>query len=241
MKVKKFLTILVAFIITCTFFNMGGEVQASASRLSSSTSKKIVALTFDDGPSITTPKVLDVLEKYNVKASFFLIGSQINSSTQPIMQRAVNLGCELANHSWSHSYMDKMTADEVKKEINDTSKAIKDAVGYEAKFFRPPYIAVSDTMYNNIDLPFICGVGCDDWDSSVSVTKRIKTIVSNVKDGDIILLHDFEGNDNTVKALPSIIRLLKIRGYEFVTISDLFKLNGVNPNVKYKIWTNVKE
>ena len=63
MKVKKFLTILVAFIITCTFFNMGGEVQASASRLSSSTSKKIVALTFDDGPSITTPKVLDVLEQ----------------------------------------------------------------------------------------------------------------------------------------------------------------------------------
>ena len=72
MKIKKFLTILVAFIITCTFFNMGGGIQASASGVLSNTSKKRVALTFDDGPSITTPKVLDVLEKYNVKASFFL-------------------------------------------------------------------------------------------------------------------------------------------------------------------------
>ena len=207
----------------------------------SDSSPKLAAITFDDGPSTTTtPQILDILERYNTKATFFLIGEQINNETIPIMKNELRLGCEIANHSWSHSYMDKMTADEVKDEVENTSKAIKDAVGTDVKFFRPPYIAVSNTMYDNISLGFICGMGCNDWDSSYSADYRVNTILDGVTDGTIILLHDFSGNDNTVEALPKIIEGLKEKGYKLVTVSELFEEKGVNPLQKNKLWTTIK-
>lgn len=199
---------------------------------------KMVALTFDDGPSSTTSEVLDVLEQYDAVATFFLIGNQINSSTLPVMQRQINMGCELASHSYNHKDMSGMSATEIQNEIYWTSSAIKNAVNYDVKFFRPPYLAVNHTMYENIDLNFIQGIGCNDWESSVSASQRANTILNNVKDGDIILLHDFQGNTNTVQALPTIIEGLKNQGYTFVTVSQLFEYKGVNPDVEYKIWSN---
>ena len=200
---------------------------------------KMVALTFDDGPTSTTSQVLDILERYNIVASFFLIGNQVNENTLSIMQRQVNMGCELACHSYTHSDMSKMSASDVRNQIEWTTSAIKNAVGYDVKFFRPPYLAVSNTMYQNIDLNFIQGIGCNDYDSSVSASQRASTILNNVSDGSIILLHDFQGNSNTVQALPTIIEGLKNQGYTFVTVSQLFQYKGVNPNVEYKIWSNV--
>lgn len=129
----------------------------------------------------------------------------------------------------------------VKNQINWTSSAIKNAVNYAVKFFRPPYFATSNTMYQNIDLLFIQGITCDDWESSVSASQRSNTILNSVEDGSIILLHDFQGNTNTVQALPTIIEGLKNQGYTFVTVSQLFEAKGVNPNQEYKIWTNVKK
>ena len=205
----------------------------------SGSSTKMVALTFDDGPSSTTSEVLDVLEQYNVKATFFLIGEQISMDTLPIMQRQINMGCELANHSYNHVDMSNMSAGDIQNQINWTSSAIKNAVGYDVKFFRPPYLATSNAMYQNIDLAFIQGVSCNDWESGVSASQRANTILSSVEDGSIILLHDFQGNTNTVQALPTIIEGLQAQGYTFVTVSELFENKGVNPNQEYKIWTNV--
>jgi Polysaccharide deacetylase. len=204
--------------------------------------KKLVALTFDDGPNIyTTPLVLDKLEKYGVTATFFLIGSNISEDTRPVMERQLELGCEIANHSWSHSYMNEMTAEVIKEEIDKTNNLIYDMVKTTPKFFRPPYIAVSKTMYETIDMPFIQGKGCTDWDDSISAQDRAKAILDNAEDGDIILLHDFSGNTNTVIALDDIIQGLLDDGYAFVTVSRLFELKGVDPNVEYKIWTNVNK
>lgn len=205
-------------------------------------STKMVALTFDDGPSAnTTSQVLDVLDKYDVPATFFLIGNQVNNNTKSIMQRQLSLGCELANHSYSHNYMNSLSASQVKNEINQTSQAIKNMVGVDVKFFRPPYLSTSNTMYQAIDLNFIQGITCNDWESYVSATDRANTILNSATDGSIILLHDFEGNSNTVAALPSIIEGLKAKGYTFVTVSQLFEYKGVNPSVEYKIWSNVKQ
>ncbi len=210
----------------------------SSGTITSST--KMVALTFDDGPSATTTtQILDILERYGVKATFFLIGNQINSSTQSILQRQSSLGHELANHSYSHSDMSSMSTSQIQNEINQTSTAIKNITGQTVKFFRPPYIATSNTMYNAIDLSFIQGIMCNDWDSSTSATQRANTVLSSVSDGSIVLLHDFEGNTNTVAALPTIIEGLQSQGYTFVTVSELFQYKGVNPNVEYKIWSNV--
>lgn len=199
--------------------------------------KKLVALTFDDGPNkTTTQQILDILEREGVVATFFLIGSNINDSTKPVMQRQVSLGCELANHSWSHKDMTSMSNSQIQQEITNTNNKIQQMVGVTPKFFRPPYISANNTMYNTINLPFIGGLTCNDWDNSTSAAQRASTVLNNVKDGDIILLHDFDGNYNTVQALSTIIKGLKDKNYTFVTVSQLFELKGVNPNVKYKIW-----
>ena len=202
--------------------------------------QKLIALTFDDGPSSTTSQVLDVLEKYGVKATFFLIGQNVNSNTMSIMQRQVNMGCELACHSYTHEDMTRMNASQIKNQIDWTASAIKNTVGVDVKFFRPPYISVNNTMYQNIDLPFIQGSMHNDWESSTSASQRVSSVLNSAKDGDIILLHDFQGNSQTVDALPQIIEGLQNQGYTFVTVSELFEKKGVNPNVEYKIWSNVK-
>lgn len=200
---------------------------------------KMVALTFDDGPTSTTNDVLDVLQKYNAVATFFLIGNQVNNNTKSIMQRQLSMGCELASHSYTHSDMSNMSGYQIQNEMNQTASAIKNAVNFDVKFFRPPYLAVSNTMYQNIDVPFIQGITCNDWESYTSAADRANTVLSTVQDGSIILLHDFQGNTNTVQALPTIIQGLRNQGYTFVTVSDLFKYKGVNPNQEYKIWSNV--
>ncbi|MDC7294766.1 polysaccharide deacetylase family protein [Butyrivibrio sp. DSM 10294] len=214
--------------------NNGGNNQGG-----NSANQKLIALTFDDGPSSTTSDVLDVLEKYNVKATFFLIGQNVNNNTLSIMQRQVRNGHELASHSYTHQDMTRMSAQQIRNEMEWTSSAIKNAVGAEVKFFRPPYISVNNTMYQNIDYPFIQGLLINDWENSTSVQQRVNNALGGAKDGQIILLHDFQGNSQTVQALPQIIEGLQNQGYTFVTVSELFRLKGVNANVEYKIWSNV--
>lgn len=194
-------------------------------------SKPVIALTFDDGPNVTTTnQILDLLEKYQVKASFFLIGNNITEESAKTVKRAYDLGCEINNHSKTHSYMDKMTAEDIKSEVDFVNEKITEITGQQAKFFRPPYIAVNDTMYDNIDMTFICGNGCNDWDSKVDTQTRILRLQRIVKDGVIILLHDAEGNSQTVEALDTVIPYYLEQGYQFATVSELFQAKGVEIN-----------
>lgn len=201
---------------------------------------KYVALTFDDGPSVTTGKVLDILEEYDIVATFFLIGQNLTKSNEGIVKRQVEMGCEIANHSYSYQSMDTMTAEEIKDSIDKTTERIKEIVDVDILYFRPPNLAISNTMYESIDLAFIQGIGCNDWVESVTAHSRSEAVLKGVKDGTIVLLHDFYGNDQTVEALPAIIEGLMEKGYTFVTLSQLFELKEVDPNVEYKIWTTVK-
>lgn len=203
--------------------------------------KKMVALTFDDGPSETTLEVLDILEKYGIKATFFLIGELITEQTIPIMKRELEMGCEIENHSFTHSDMTKLSASEIREEIKKTSDAIQNAVGVQPKFFRPPYILTNDMMFENIDLNFIVGLGCNDWIAEASAQERTKLLFDNVKDGTMVLLHDFQGNVNTLEALPVMIEGLQDQGYTFVTVEELFRAKGINPEQRGKMWTNVYE
>ena len=190
--------------------------------------KPMVALTFDDGPNLTTTmNVLSVLEENNVVASFFLVGNNITPSTERVILRAWEMGCEIDNHSKSHSYMNRMTEEEILEEVNFVSDKVEEITGEPTKFFRPPFIAVSDEMYSAIDMPFICGAGCNDWDSKVTKEQRVENTLSQVKDGTIILLHDSQGNTQTVEALKEIIPALLDEGYQFVTVGELFEAKGV--------------
>lgn len=202
---------------------------------------KVIALTFDDGPNTeTTNEVLDVLEKHQVVASFFLIGNNINDESAKSVKRAYDLGCEINNHSKSHGYMNKMTAEEIVEEFNYVDQKVLEITGEHTKFFRPPYIAVGDLMWENIEVPFIAGVGCNDWDDKVDVERRVRVITGNAKDGCIILMHDAQGNHKTVEAIDQIIPALKEQGYKFTTVSGLFEAKGITPASQI-IYTNVTQ
>jgi len=201
--------------------------------------KKLIALSFDDGPNTTTTvDMLNMLKKHKVKASFFVIGKNITPESAKIMQEVYKYGCSIENHSYTHSAMPSLSADSIKSEIAMTSALIKKYIGKDPQFFRPPYIAVNQVMYDNIELPFICGSGCDDWMPEVSAKERAERTIKNAKHGQIVLLHDMNGNKNTVDALDIIIPELKKQGFKFVTVPELFKKCKVATQ-RNKIYTDL--
>ena len=202
---------------------------------------KYIALTFDDGPNATTTnEVIDKLEKYGIVASFFLVGNNVNDESAKAVKRAFDLGCEIDNHSRTHSNMTELSAEEIKAEFDYTDEKVYEITGEHTKFFRPPYIAVHQIMFDNIDVPFIAGIGANDWEDRVTAEMRARMILKQAKDGDIILLHDAEGNSMTVEALDTIIPELQKQGYKFVTVTELFSAKGIIPDME-KVYTNVTQ
>ena len=190
----------------------------------------IIALTFDDGPNTEiTPQVLDLLEEHGILASFFLIARNITPESAEVVRRAKAMGCDIENHTVTHPFMDKLSVEEIRKEVDTCTEKIVAITGEEPKFFRPPFIAVSKEMYDNIDMTFICGAGCEDWIPTVTAQQRAERVLANAEDGQIVLLHDMQWNQNTVDALKTIIPELKKRGYEFVTVTQLFERKNVTP------------
>ena len=198
-----------------------------------------IALTFDDGPNTTiTPQVLDILEKEEIVGTFFLIANNITPESAEMVRRARAMGCDIENHSVTHGFMDKMTAEEIRQEIAECTGRIVEITGRAPAFFRPPFIAVNQQLFDNVDLTFICGSGCEDWVPTVSAEERARRTLANAKDGEIVLLHDMQWNMNTVEALKTIIPELKKRGFTFHTVAGLFAECGVTP-VRNRLYSNV--
>lgn len=198
--------------------------------------KPIIALTFDDGPNTnTTVKVLEKLKKYDVVATFFVIGVNINDGSGKVMKQAVDMGCEIGNHSKTHPRLSDLTFEEVMEELNYTDDLVKKFTGKTPKVFRPPYIAINQEMFDKIEMPVIGGIGAEDWKSEINAEKRAEMIINQVEDGIFILLHDMNGNQQTVDALDIIIPTLLEQGYQFATVSELFAVKGITPqkNVLY--------
>lgn len=201
----------------------------------------LISLTFDDGPNTTiTPQVLDLLEEHSIPASFFLIADSITPESAAMVRRAYAMGCSIENHSRTHGYMDQMSPDRIRQEVAYCTERITEITGEPPLFFRPPYIAVSRAMHDLIDLTFICGAGCEDWEPSVSARERAERVLAHAEDGQIVLLHDMPGNQNTVEALKTIIPELKNRGFRFVNVRQLFSLAGVTP-VRGRLYSNVRQ
>lgn len=240
----------VSIIVTTFFVFAIAACSVEAGTGSSNSSKgsvipdKLCALTFDDGPDVTlTTKVLDKLQKHNVVATFFVIGQRVNESTKTVLLRMTNMGCEIGNHSWAWDSMTSMTKEQVKESVSNTSAAVEKFTGTKPKFFRPPNLAVNNTMYEAIDLPFVSGILGYDWAGCENRTAAniANNVINQITDGTIILLHDVQPEPHpTPEALDILIPELKARGYEFVTLSELFRRKGVDPNVEYKMWAVVK-
>ena len=193
-------------------------------------SQPIIALTFDDGPNTAiTPEVLDTLEENGAVGTFFLIARNITPESAEVVRRAKAMGCDIENHSLTHGFMDRMTEEQIRTEVQACTDMITEITGEAPRFFRPPYIAVNRLMYDIIDLTFICGVGCEDWVPTVTAQERIDRVLAAAEDGQIVLLHDMEGNRNTADALKIIVPELKKRGFRFVTCAQLFAEKGVVP------------
>ena len=202
---------------------------------------KFLCLSFDDGPNVesgdtTMNDMLDILEEYNVPASFFLIGNKITDENKSVIQRAIKLGCDIENHSWTHPKMAELSKEEIEAEYEKCDNAILTLTGKKAQFFRPPYISVSQQMYDIIKVPFICGLGCNDWDPEYDAEYRYNQMLKDAQNGTIFLLHVMEKNSPTLQAVKRIIPELKKQGYTFVNLPDLFKNCGVNPDIPNSLW-----
>ncbi|HFH9838039.1 TPA: polysaccharide deacetylase family protein [Streptococcus suis] len=193
-------------------------------------SQKRVSLTFDDGPNrATTPHVLDILKKYGVKATFFVLGKNV-AGNEDILKRMASEGHEVANHSWNHPSLVTLSSDQVRKEIEDTQVAIKEAIGVEPTLMRPPYGAVNQSVMTVINMPIIYwSVDSNDWQSR-NAGAILSQVQGNTYPGSIILLHDI--HPTTVEALPSILDYLSKEEYTLVTTTELLGGN-LNPQLIY--------
>lgn len=182
---------------------------------------KVVALTFDDGPSKYTKDILDILRKYDACGTFFLIGNKVSFYGE-VLREMLSEGNEIGNHSYDHKYLTRLSEEEVKDEINKTQDEIKRVTGYTPTLFRPTYGGYNNTLKSYIDLTFVLwDVDSRDW--SVKSTEGIMyNVFKDVKSGSIILFHD--NHEYSVNALPSVIKELKKQGYKFVTVSELLEL-----------------
>lgn len=182
---------------------------------------KRVALTFDDGPHPrNTEKVLVLLDQYDAKATFFMLGSNVEYYPD-IVKSIMEAGHELGNHTWSHPDLTALGSDSVMQEVQNTNKIIEKTTGKKPTVFRPPYGATNEQVETAVKMtPVLWTVDTMDWKSR-DPNAILQIVKGNVEEGAIILLHDI--HDSTVDALEPILKYLDEEGYNFVTISELEK------------------
>ena len=199
----------------------------------------VIALTIDDGPFSYTYRLLDILEEYDVRATFFVIGRHVQNQQE--QARLIHeAGHELANHSWAHNSMGNADPDLIRTELEDTSAAIREITGEDPIFFRAPnlnYGANLTEVTAELGLPII---GADaigqDW-NDIAPDRIAANVVNAATDGGIILLHEqFSASTlRTKEALPLIFGELWNAGFEIITLGELVERRGVElqPGVLY--------
>lgn len=199
------------------YFDENGAADPTAKR-------KLVALTYDDGPSKYTDRLLDCLEENNAKATFFVVGTQIELYPD-ILKRADDMGMEIGSHTYSHKYLYKESSDSIQEEMQKNEELINSLLGHGTKIMRPTGGGINDTVEATIDMPMICwDLDTLDWDTR-DVDSTVEKTLRNVQDGTIVLMHDLY--EPTVAASEIIIPELISRGYKLVTVSELAKARGV--------------
>ncbi|GAB2488192.1 polysaccharide deacetylase family protein [Nocardiopsis aegyptia] len=190
---------------------------------------KCVALTFDDGPGAYTDELLDTLAGYDAQATFYVLGSKVAHHTDTL-QRMVEEGHEVGNHSWDHADLATLSADAVEKDMERTNEAIREATGTEPATMRPPYGSLDDTARSAIDQPMVLwDVDTLDWQSRDADTVTDVTL-DETAPGSVVLFHDI--HESTVEAVPAVLKGLHRQGYHFVTVDELFS-DGMEPGDLY--------
>jgi len=196
--------------------------------------KKLVALTFDDGPGPYTKAIVNCLKKNNGRATFYVLGQRVESYPGAL-KAAYAGGNEIGNHTYSHPMLYDLSAKQIRWQINHTDSLVKDIIGVKPKTMRPPGGGVSDRVRNNVGKPMILwSIDTRDWEHR-NVQMTIDAVMNNVSDGDIVLMHDI--HEPTKEAALKLIPKLRKKGYELVTISELAKYKGIKmKNGKSYYW-----
>ena len=192
--------------------------------------KPMVAVTFDDGPGAYTDKVLDIMEKYGARCTFFMVGENLAESKASLLKRAVSLDCEIGAHSRHHSDLSKKSATDAADDMEYVIKEIETlSGGYKPAVYRPPYGAYTKAMIKELKSRGYSGINWSidtlDWkyrDSSWVVSQATG---SSIHDGDIILMHDI--HKTTVDAVEDIVKGLQSQGFQLITVSELMEQRGV--------------
>ncbi len=185
--------------------------------------KKMVALTFDDGPGRYTEDIVNCLKKNNGKATFFVLGCNVDSYKNAL-KAADKIGCQIGNHSYNHKILTKLSEKEIREQISQTDTKVKNVIGKTPDLVRTPGGAISDTVNSTVGKPIILwSIDTLDWKTR-SKDKTIKAVMRDIKDGDIVLMHDIY--EPTKNAACFLIPKLKQEGYQLVTVGELAKYRG---------------
>lgn len=185
--------------------------------------KKMVALTYDDGPSIYTPRILKTLKENNSVATFFVVGNRVPMYSDTV-KKAYDMGCEIGNHTYEHKSLPNLSETEVKRQISKTNKEVKKAIGEKPVIMRPTGGATNTNIKKWVGMPsIIWSVDTLDWKTRNADSTR-RAVLNRVKDGDIVLMHDLYSA--TATASETIIPELVRRGYQLVTVSELAECRG---------------
>lgn len=189
--------------------------------------KPMVALTFDDGPyTEVTNQLVKSLAKNDGRATFFVVGNRVEKYKDyaKAMKNAYKHGNQIATHTYAHSDLSKMSKAQIKKEMSLAVQTIRQVIGQEPTMLRPPYGNTNERMRKNVHLPMIYwSVDTQDWSSRN--TEKVLERCRYIQDGDIVLMHDLY--PTTAEAVKKLIPRLKKKGFQLVTVEELFYYKGI--------------
>jgi peptidoglycan/xylan/chitin deacetylase (PgdA/CDA1 family) len=221
---KRIAGILFSFVFLVRALTLSPSAEIKVYR-SVATDKKQIALTFDDGPHPTlTPRILEILAKYNITATFFMVGQ--NVLNYPEAARAViEAGHEVGNHTFTHPHIADLNEKAIFDEIGKCEDALEELCEYRPHILRTPQGAMTPSLEKCLleddYILVLWSLDTRDWENK-STAHIVQTVLDRVQPGDIILMHDYIGhNSKTPEALEKIIPILLSQGYEFVTVSAL--------------------
>lgn len=207
-------------------FAKDGKLKSKESSLD--LTKPMMALTFDDGPGERTMELLNVLEQYNLKATFFMTGTGLQNSRVDVaatVQKMEEIGCQIGNHTMSHPQLTHLDAAGIQAEIGGVNDLLTGYIGHGATILRPPYGAKNDEVRANAGMPLgMWSIDTLDWKTR-NVQQTIDCIINEAGDGDIVLMHDIhtESIDAAIAAIPQLVD----KGYQLVTIEELAEARGI--------------
>ena len=230
-KIPILIFIVIEFLLILLFLDIYiPQINILSKALIRLKNKDRVVLSFDDGPDPEiTPKLLELLKKYKIKANFFILGKRAKRYPE-IVKRIREEGHEICSHGYSHKKVHLMKRDRFLEEIEETERIIESIIGERPRFYRAPHGFIRYDLYRLLRKKgykiVAWSIGVWDTDTDITPETIVKRAKGKIKGGDIILLHDGDESytrpqTSMLKALPEIINEVKKRGLSFVKLSEL--------------------